>query len=325
MQFNRKFPESYASCLLRYGISSFHREVVFPVKRDNSENDHPHGYAANVSVFYGIDPLRDERSIERQIERARYDHLPHHFLPILDADDRDVVYISLEDNGYGRVVMLTREMIWDVMNGELAPSKVEDAAFHIANSFEGFVELLYARKEEHLPPQIPFTYRADPIDAAFNTRDISFFQQMADAGELLSWRRADVLPLLQIAVYKGAVWAVEFLLDHGVPIHGGLTWAAYASQVETMRFLVERGANVNEKVEFSQFPHGDPTLFSAWLRETPLIAAVCSQNKIKKYDAAQFLIEKGADVSLRDRNGKTAIDYVHPRNQKMRGILTKQS
>lgn len=149
-QFGHKFPEAYSAFLLRYGICHFKHLVHYPVKGDYSEVN-ASGDWDEVSIIYGIDPRKDILSLEREIELSREHNLPHYFLPILETDGlARVVYISSGQQDHGRVCLLKRETIWDVMEGAISTQEAEEAAFHIADSFEEFVELLYMADRDSL-------------------------------------------------------------------------------------------------------------------------------------------------------------------------------
>ena len=151
-QFGHKFPGAYTAFLLRYGVCGFEGLVHYPVQGDYSEVN-ASGNWDEVWIIYGIAPsqLSSGLSLEKEIQRAREDNLPPHFLPILITDGlAREVYISFGSQDYGRICLLTREIIWDAMNEEKSTQQVEETAFHIADSFEEFVELLYVADRDSL-------------------------------------------------------------------------------------------------------------------------------------------------------------------------------
>lgn len=82
----------------------------------------------------------------------------------------------------------------------------------------------------------------------------------------------------------------ELLLAHGVPVSntGALHVAARSSQLETMRVLIEHGADLNEALP-------------KWHNWTPMHFAA-SKHQV---DAVKFLERSGARSDLKDADGKT--------------------
>lgn len=82
----------------------------------------------------------------------------------------------------------------------------------------------------------------------------------------------------------------ELLLEHGVPVTdtGALHVAARSSQFDTMRVLIEHGADLNEVLP--KFNNWTPMHFAA------------SKHQV---DAVKFLERRGARSDLKDADGKT--------------------
>jgi ankyrin repeat protein len=96
------------------------------------------------------------------------------------------------------------------------------------------------------------------------------------------------------------------LLDSGVDVNGrtsdnsyALNRAAVFNQVEMVRILLERGADPNV-----QNIDGD----------TPLICA--TKYAGGQSATVQVLVEGGTDLAIRDKEGKTALDYAKAQNQR---------
>jgi hypothetical protein len=82
----------------------------------------------------------------------------------------------------------------------------------------------------------------------------------------------------------------RFLLKRGCDPNHSLWAAAFASDLEAIRLLVGHGADI------------DP-----WQEDaTPFLAAI----KWSRFDAAEVLLDLGADVDVRDRAGMTALHYM---------------
>jgi ankyrin repeat protein len=69
-----------------------------------------------------------------------------------------------------------------------------------------------------------------------------------------------------------------------------LTWAAFSGQIETVRLLVERGADIN-----AGGTNDKPAL--TWAIESG------------RREVAEFLLKKGASLDARDDAGSTPVDY----------------
>ena len=95
----------------------------------------------------------------------------------------------------------------------------------------------------------------------------------------------------------------RLLLDCGAEVNAcdkkgwtALTWASGVGHITIARLLVERGAGLNP--------------IATYYGATPLMRAV----QIKSRELVKLLVEHGADVTLRDREGKTAQDWALKRN-----------
>lgn len=73
----------------------------------------------------------------------------------------------------------------------------------------------------------------------------------------------------------------------------------YNRSTEIIKFLIDNGADVNRKESYENLDDGDNEM-------TPLIASIRNGD----YNIANYLIEKGADISILDSYGKCAYDYL---------------
>ncbi|KAF2679565.1 ankyrin [Lentithecium fluviatile CBS 122367] len=91
----------------------------------------------------------------------------------------------------------------------------------------------------------------------------------------------------------------EMLLEHGTPVAntGALHTAAHRGNLDTMRLLMQHGADVNE-------------VLSGWRNWTPMHFAA-SQGQV---DAMKLLEHSGARSDLKDVNGKTPAQLLEERN-----------
>jgi ankyrin repeat protein len=106
---------------------------------------------------------------------------------------------------------------------------------------------------------------------------------------------------LHAAAFRGEVVAVADLLERGANVHAKeniqgrtpLLWAAARGTPEVVRLLLDRGAEVNSREPFNG--------------ATPLIWASASDKANR--DTVAALLAMGADVSLKDKNGDTALAW----------------
>ena len=98
------------------------------------------------------------------------------------------------------------------------------------------------------------------------------------------------------AAVRGDLGLVRRLLDTGVPVDArdadgdtALKGAAVAGELEVVRFLIERGADPNNRAGI--------------LDSTPLICAA----EMGHAGIVEFLLTQGADPTLNDKKGQTAL------------------
>lgn len=106
------------------------------------------------------------------------------------------------------------------------------------------------------------------------------------------------------AAGAGNTKVVKLLLSHANEMdmdasRDALNWAAASGRMDTVKLLIERGFDVNVTTE------------DRYVGETPLLATC----EIKKLDpprvaVAKFLVEKGADIHARNRDGKTVAELM---------------
>lgn len=92
----------------------------------------------------------------------------------------------------------------------------------------------------------------------------------------------------------------ELLLKHGVSVarSGALHLAAELGALDTMRLLIQHGADVSEQLPEDILPVHNGSLYASW---TPMhFAASKSQS-----DAMKLLKSNGACSNVEDKNGRT--------------------
>jgi ankyrin repeat protein len=118
------------------------------------------------------------------------------------------------------------------------------------------------------------------------------FDCVADEGDATT--ETDGTRLIQWCAYYGDVSAVRFLLANGETLHSlgadlGLNAAAFHGYWRLCQFLLEQGAPVE----------GAPSESG----ETPLHAALLSEDRIRHDAVVQVLLHAGADANARTRLG----------------------
>ncbi|CAN8104205.1 unnamed protein product [Discula destructiva] len=105
--------------------------------------------------------------------------------------------------------------------------------------------------------------------------------------------------VLSLAAEAEGSRLMELLLEHGLPLahSDALYTAALRGHLDTMRFLIQRGADVNE--------------VSNWLGWTPLHAAAAEGN----IDAMKLLEDNGARSEAADPRGNTPAHLLEERNR----------
>jgi ankyrin repeat protein len=106
--------------------------------------------------------------------------------------------------------------------------------------------------------------------------------------------------LLSRAAKTDGTRITELLLKHGqrIPGSGALHSAAQYGALDTIRLLLQRGADVNELLVEEKMSGRDPSLCATW---TPMHFAA-SQGQV---DAIHILESNGAAPDVRDNNGMT--------------------
>lgn len=121
---------------------------------------------------------------------------------------------------------------------------------------------------------------------------------------------------LMLASRTGSVPAVKVLLDHGAKIdakdswHGetALIWAVGENHPDVVRLLIEHGADMNAQTKHLEWPEMKKAMAQVMSKYpagglTPLMEAA-RQNS---YEAAEVLLQAGANPNLRDPNKLSAM------------------
>jgi ankyrin repeat protein len=117
---------------------------------------------------------------------------------------------------------------------------------------------------------------------------------LSQAGLPASYRNRNGVSLLETCAYFGDVSAIRFLLSNGESLESlganfGLNGASFHGHWRLCKFLLERGANVNEPL--------------ADTRETPLHAALCKSDRLVYDRVLEVLLAYGANPNLATADG----------------------
>lgn len=187
-----------------------------------------------------------------------------------------------------------------------------------------------------------YTEETTPLTAAVELNNLDMVKFLVENGADINGK--EISPLLA-ATYIGSRTfdIVKFLIEHGANVNvrnkRGETplYNAFCNSdgIEMIKFLIKHGANVNAADNtdgetpifvaprwidegYSQhldkftylIEHGADINFRNKNGETPLMIAA----KFNKIAAARILIEHGADITIKDNNGHTAKDIAMESN-----------
>ncbi len=185
----------------------------------------------------------------------------------------------------------------------------------IASAFAGNSEVVRFLLRLGADPRAKDAKGRTALHLAARTRDIDLLKTLADAAHSVNAPRPGD-DALESAIVDAAVTAdapaVRLLLGQGgggKSLNHALIVAAVHGSLEIVRMLVAGGADPNARLETDIFP------------QRPLIAAAYSDTQ--NADVVRFLLERGADPSVKDSRGKTPLDYARERGRtRVVGILS---
>ncbi|KAF8063397.1 ankyrin repeat-containing domain protein [Lyophyllum atratum] len=180
----------------------------------------------------------------------------------------------------------------------------------------------------------------DVIVSAFATANVDVFQAFVDGGFdintnlghigdllILSLRNPDLLKwvlaqganpnlhhtgmrsALDLAVINSSAEAAQLLIQHGANVKNtnALKAAAWYGNLDMITLLLEAGADVNEIPDYEQMLRSE--------REDGLGTALHEAAEGGQKEAVELLLERGADPSLKNSVGKTALDIAKEKQQ----------
>ena len=230
--------------------------------------------------------------------------IPSTILPIGEDIGSYPICLSLADKDYGAVYY------WDLEGGHVGARPTANV-YPLAPSFTAFLQGLQVYVEPPAPPQVP-------ILEACEKGDLAAVKAYAAAGGDLLAENESRMSLLHIAVRWGQLSVVSWLVEQGVPITGAIIFAARGGDVEMARYLLDNGADVDERDDvFHATPlitatgKGDRASVELYLergadvnavskqRRTALTEAICWEH----YDIARLLLQHGANPNVDSPNG----------------------
>ncbi|KAG6852937.1 hypothetical protein C0991_008009 [Blastosporella zonata] len=179
----------------------------------------------------------------------------------------------------------------------------------------------------------------DAIVSAFATVNVAVFQAFLDSGfninthlghigdililslrspAVLTWalahgadpnaNRSGMRSALDLAVINGSTETVEALIAAGAHIKNtnALKVAAYYGRNEMIELLLTKGAEINEIPDYPQMAKSE--------RDDGLGTALHAAAEAGHVPAVKLLLQKGADLSLKNSRGKTALELAQEKN-----------
>jgi len=107
---------------------------------------------------------------------------------------------------------------------------------------------------------------------------------------------------LELAASISSIPVIDALLDSGAVVKGrsALPRAAGQGRTDVVAHLLDRGAVINE------IPNNDDIFDNA--RELGVKNALCTAAWRGKAEVVKILLERGADASIKDTNGRSALE-----------------
>ena len=138
-------------------------------------------------------------------------------------------------------------------------------------------------------------FEITPLITACQKNDIEIVKYLVQKGADINAKNDDAITPLMIACQGNDIKIMKNLFEKGEFEKKFYNTVDVKINIEIVKYLVEKGANVNAK---------------NYNRSTPLIIA-CYENDI---EIVKYLVEKGADVNTKDINGVTPLLIACERN-----------
>lgn len=110
------------------------------------------------------------------------------------------------------------------------------------------------------------------------------------------------ISVIQLMFSRGGDARKCQLLHHAIERH--------SDNIAALRLLVENGANINSTMYEDHYPS------RALFNFMPLGTALHKAAELGKVDVVRYLVSEGANLSIKDANGRTALEYAQLLNQR---------
>ncbi len=200
-------------------------------------------------------------------------------------------------------------------------------------SFKGYANLIDTLAKAGADPNLPDRYGQTPLDLALAYKNPNVIRALLHLGSSLQASRLAANKAMEAAALRGQVDTIRTLIESGfdinAPTASGSTYlhdAALKGQTKAVQLLLDRGANIEAVNSSGGTPLHDAALggSSDVMRilldhgaavnardtesaATPLMLAA----SLARTSAISLLLARGADPSLRDRQGHSALDRAH--------------
>jgi ankyrin repeat protein len=199
------------------------------------------------------------------------ERIPDGFLPIASVSGGDLVCISTKGKNEGKVFFWEHE-------GESDNKPTYKNITLIADSFNKFINYFHYPDYEIEFERLCRAGRIEEIKMQLeNGLDPNTKDGMGKS-------------LLELALEYNLIDIMKILLDKGANNSGVLHWAGSGNKIQEMNLLISYGADVNEFLESK--PGGTPLSRSIYFG---------------RVEAVKFLIENGANVKFRNKQGYSTI------------------
>lgn len=248
--------------------------------------------------------------------------------------------IRVKDNFYQRTPLIWASNLGDI---ELVKLLLEKGAQVNAEDIEKKTALVHAAHNGHQQiRELLLKYGADPVYLKIFTKKIENNEEVEVANIEIHWTLQQTKDPktrnLLAAVALGDVNKVNNLLNKEIinkkiySLNDGtvLSWAAYCNQPRLVKWLIERGANVDPRSDHNL----TPLIEAAHLGHLEVVkilvqngadinaatkkgwTALMWSGERGHVEVVRFLLQSGADKSLKNHRGKTALGIAEAKGQK---------
>lgn len=248
--------------------------------------------------------------------------------------------IRVKDNFYGRTPLIWASNLGDI---ELVKLLLEKGAQVNAEDKKYKTALVHADHNGHQQiRELLLKHGADPVYLKIFTKKIENNQKVQDTSIEIHWALQQTkdpkIKNLLTAVVLGDVNKVNSLLNKEIinkkiySLNDGtvLSWAAYCNQPRLVKWLIEKGANVDPRSNHNV----TPLIESAHLGHLEVVkilvqngadvnaatkkgwTALMWSGKKGRVEVVRFLLQSGADKSPKNHRGKTALEIAEAKGQK---------